>query len=211
MLPSFRPEHILFDWDNTLVDSEAGCLKALNAMMTHFHLKPVSAEEYRVLPPYAMRDFFFKTLPEHQHGEALEVLQRVTRDPTLQKATPMPYAYDLLQSLQQRSIGLSVVSNKEGDLLRREIHEMGWNPFFTSIIGSGDSLENKPSPLPLYAAYGDISSKVWFVGDSFVDMDAAQAAGCTPLYVGDQPVDSPCIATSLQSILSHIQDHIPLS
>lgn len=180
------PTHVIFDWDGTLVDSDVSCLKILNGVLTHFQYKPLSLESYKKLPPYAMRDFFQKTFAPHQQKKALEVFHHYIR--TMEHVEKMPGAQELLCTLQQKKITCSVVSNKEGIALRQELNILQWNHFFQSVVGSGDTAYNKPSPEPIYTAHSGPYTTTWFIGDSFIDMEAAKAAQCIPLYVGHLPL-----------------------
>lgn len=60
-----RPKAILFDWDNTLVDSWAAIQDAQNHTLTAFGLEPWTLEETRQRVRGSMRDTYpqlFSTL-----------------------------------------------------------------------------------------------------------------------------------------------------
>jgi phosphoglycolate phosphatase len=105
----------------------------------------------------------------------------------------MPGAEALLDVLAEQGIPLAVVSNKKGDLLRREIAHLGWAGRFRAVVGGQDAAADKPDPAPVYLAVAQANlvsvRDVWLVGDTDTDMHTAIAAGCIPVLVGEGPTD----------------------
>ena len=85
-----------------------------------------------------------------------------------------------------------MVSNKRGDLLRREADRLGWTRHFGQLVGAGDCAADKPASDPVFAALpgGGLApgERIWFVGDAAIDMECASRAGCTPILMdsGDE-------------------------
>ena len=102
----------------------------------------------------------------------------------------LPHAHATILWLHSQNIPTAVVSNKNGDRLRKEIKTLDLSHIFYCAIGSGDTSEDKPSSKPLLHALEQknlkASSDIWFVGDSIVDILCAHHAGCTPVSVGMQ-------------------------
>lgn len=88
---------------------------------------------------------------------------------------------------------IGVVSNKNGEFLRREIAKLGWEPRFGAIVGAGDAAADKPAAAPIWHALATIGVQpgpsVWYVGDTALDMQTAHAAGCTAVLLGDAAHD----------------------
>jgi phosphoglycolate phosphatase len=103
----------------------------------------------------------------------------------------------------------AVVSNKEGGLLRREVAHLGWNARFRAVVGAGDATADKPDPAPIWHALRTIGVKsgpeVWYVGDTGSDMQAARAAGCTAVLLGDAGHDGGVAALELRGTAPHLQ------
>jgi len=189
MTSSFEhfPQAVLFDWDNTLVDTTRGCYHAINTVLSAFGKKTHTFEEFVNSPSISVRNYFKEIFTVHEYDEAQKLFfhhaERLS-------ASPFTYAYPLLNWLKAVGVPMAVVSNKEGVLLRREIDKLGWSDYFYCAVGSYDTHEDKPSPVPLLHALSQKpiapSPYVWFVGDSIVDMSCAHKAGCTPVSVGEQ-------------------------
>lgn len=181
-----RPRAILFDWDNTLVDSWATIHHAVNAALAAMSMPEWSLAE--TITRLSLPDIFprhFGARWEEARGFYLAAFQAVH----LGWLTPLPGSAEVLQALSASGVFLGVVSNKTGTLLRREVERLGWTSYFGSIIGGGDALALKPDAAPaLLALAGSgiaAGEEVWLVGDTAIDMLCAANAGCLPVLLGD--------------------------
>jgi phosphoglycolate phosphatase len=103
----------------------------------------------------------------------------------------MPGSKELVEFIHQQKIPMSVISNKFGPVLRREIQHLGWEPYFYKIIGSKDCEEDKPSPVVVEDALAGLSigarHHVWFVGDMAIDMECAHKSELIPVLLHKDP------------------------
>jgi phosphoglycolate phosphatase len=182
-----RPRAILFDWDNTLIDSWTTIHEALNVVMAAMEKPLWSLQETKERVRLSLRESF----PMH-FGDRWEDARRIYLDAFraihLERLSPLPGRGELLRALSGEGIFLGVVSNKTGSLLRREAEQIGWSAFFGSIIGAGDAAVDKPDAAPVMLALESSGIKaddgVWFVGDTGVDMECAHNSGCVPILLG---------------------------
>jgi phosphoglycolate phosphatase len=182
-----RPKAILFDWDNTLIDSWTTIHEALNVAMAAMEKPPWSIEETKQRVRLSLRESFPLHFGE-RWTEARQIYLDAFRAIHLERLAPLPGRRELLERLADTPIFLAVVSNKTGRLLRREVEELGWTRFFGSIVGAGDAAADKPDPAPvtLALAPSGIASgeEVWLVGDTGLDMECAGNSGCVPILLG---------------------------
>jgi len=183
-----RPQAILFDWDNTLVDSWATIHEALNLVMTAMEKPLWSLRETKERVRLSLRESF----PLHfgdRWEEARQIYLDFFRAIHLDRLSPLPGRLELLRGLAADGIFLGVVSNKTGTLLRCEAERIGWSELFGSIVGAGDAALDKPDPAPvtlaLHRSGVEAGEAVWFVGDTGVDMECAYNSGCIPVLLGD--------------------------
>jgi phosphoglycolate phosphatase len=183
-----HPRAILFDWDNTLVDSWATIHEALNFLMRAMGKPEWSLAETRERVRLSLRDAFPLHFGERWE-EAREIYLGRFREIHLDRLSPLPGRERLLRALAGEGIYLGVVSNKTGELLRREVARLGWSGFFGSIVGAGDAPADKPAREPVHLALSPsgvpAGEEVWFVGDTAVDMECAQNSGCIAVLLGD--------------------------
>jgi len=184
------PSHILYDWDNTLVDAWSGITAAMNAALAAFAMPDWTEADTRArarlplplaFPPLfgpdwtRARDIFYATLAA-THLATLRVL---------------PGRAALIGAFP--AARQAVVSNKSGAFLRAEIAHLGWEAHFATSIGAGDAAADKPHPDPLWLALNRLGvgpgPAIWYVGDTALDMQAARAAGVTAVLLGDAAHD----------------------
>jgi phosphoglycolate phosphatase len=183
-----RPRAILFDWDNTLVDSWTTIHEALNAVMAAMEKPLWSLRETKERVRLSLRESF----PLH-FGERWEEARRIYLDVFrtihLDRLSPLPGRGELLRALSADGIFLGVVSNKTGALLRCEAERIGWSELFGSVIGAGDAAQDKPNPAPVALALApsgiEPGEGVWLVGDTGTDMECAYNSGCIPVLLGN--------------------------
>lgn len=205
-----RPTALVFDWDNTLVDAWPGIAGALNAALTAFGQKPWSLTEVRERVRASLRDTFpgmFGEAWERARDVFYEALERTH----LQHVTPLPGAAQTLAHARMLGLTLAVVSNKTGRYLRREAEALGWSGHFVTLIGAGDAEADKPHPAPIRLALSalgiEAGPRVWYVGDTALDMQAARNAGVLPVLIGDASHDG---GPARAAPVLHLADHTAL-
>lgn len=198
-----RPQAILWDWDNTLVDAWRGVQAGMNAALRGFGLPEWSVEEVRARARLSLRDAF-PAIFGAEWERARELFYTEVRARHLDVLTPLPGTQAALDAAAPWPLG--IVSNKQGPILRREAEHLGWASRFGAVIGAGDAAEDKPAAAPVLLALEKLGiasgPAVWFVGDTGVDMQAARAAGCTAVLLGDASHDGGVAALSPDAVFS---------
>jgi phosphoglycolate phosphatase len=189
IVPKERPTAIIFDWDNTLIDSWTTIHQALSATFTAYGLVPWPLDETRIRVQKSMRDSFpalFGDLWE----EAGEYFYEQYDAIHIKTLTPLADVETTLGRLVEQGIYLAVVSNKKGHYLRKEATHLGWDKFFGQIVGALDADQDKPAVEPVTLALKGSSilagPHVWFAGDSNIDMECAKNANCVPVLVREK-------------------------
>lgn len=186
------PKAVLFDWDNTLVDSWGTIHAALWETFTAMDVEPWSLEETRQRVRYSMRESFPKLFGESWE-EASRIFYEAFERLHLDRLAPQEGAAEMLAALHAGGAWLGVVSNKTGRYLRQETEYLGWDGYFRRVVGAGDAARDKPAEDPVHLALSgsDIAAgqAVWFVGDAGVDMEIAYRTGCVPILLQHTDVD----------------------
>lgn len=189
-----RPRAIIFDWDNTLVDTWSIIHDALNVTFNQVGLRPWTLEETRMKVRKSMRDSFPELFGE-KWQEAGTIFQDHYKSTHLDKLSPLPEAEPVLQRVRELGLFSVVVSNKKGETLRKEVAQLGWGGYFDAVVGSHDAAHDKPHPAPVALAFEESNlapgPEVWFIGDSEIDLECAQNTGCTAILYGELVKDHP--------------------
>jgi phosphoglycolate phosphatase len=200
---SFSPPiAVLFDWDNTLVDTWKTIFYAMNKTLVAFGLDAWKEDFALSNIQHSGREAFPKLFRD-KAKEAQKFFYKMIKEEHLQGLNPMPGAEALLQVLREKGIPLGIVSNKNGDLLRKEASHLGWKSYFDVLVGAGDAFRDKPAAEPILLALQTLkipaSAEVWMVGDAPVDWDCAKAAGCQAIAIGDRFEHSPSVFVSIEN------------
>lgn len=180
------PRAVLFDWDNTLVDTWPVIHEAMGSTLDAMGHRRWTLEETRERVRRSLREAFPELFGDRWE-EARDVFYGRFREIHLEKLAVQPGAEALLAALHERECWLGVVSNKMGDHLRREVSHLGWNGFFGRVVGATDAARDKPAVEPVAMALEGsglaAGREVWFVGDTWIDMECAHNAGCLSILV----------------------------
>lgn len=184
-----RPHVVLFDWDNTLVDTWPIIHLALHDTFHAFDLRPWTLDEVKARVKHSMRDAFPHLFGDRWE-EAGEYYRNAYRSQYADRLAPLPGAEETLRHLSQdHNLTLGVVSNKQGPQLRKEVEVLGWQPYFQVLVGASDAARDKPHPDPVLLALKELgvapsASGVWLLGDSDIDVECANRTGIAPVFYG---------------------------
>ncbi len=184
------PRAVLFDWDNTLIDSWSVIHAALNHTLEAFGHPTWSRVEAESRIRASLRDSF-PTLFGADWTKAEKIFYDYFSSIHLSHLRPLAGAETLLTALSAAGTYLAVVSNKRGAFLRTEAAHLGWDKYFRALAGAGDAARDKPArehvDLALDGAGITPGPEVWFVGDTDIDMVCAWNSGCTPVLLRTTP------------------------
>lgn len=189
MIRTSLPRAVIFDWDNTLVDSWCAIAEAITYVRARYGEQVWTREEIMTNCTRSARESFpdwfgdkWQAAWEDYYGYFDKVRQRMG-------ITPANGATDLLVWLQENKIPALVVSNKSGHYLRLESAQLGWDKYFASLVGAHDAVRDKPArehaDRALELAGVLPGADVWFIGDSEADIACGRNSDCTPVLIGD--------------------------
>ena len=181
------PRALIFDWDNTLVDSWSTIHEALVRTFTEMGYEPWTLAETKARVRHSLRDAFPKLFGERWDEARKRYLDHFTAI-HLERLMPIVGAAELLNEAKAAGFYLAVLSNKTGRILRREAAHLGWSDYFVRLVGAGDATADKPDPAAMRLALEDsgfAGEGVWYIGDTALDMECASRAGCSGILIGE--------------------------
>jgi phosphoglycolate phosphatase len=201
------PTAIIFDWDNTLVNTWPLIYYSINKMLKDMGYPEWSEEEIKSRTHLSMRDYFPKLFGDDWQ-EAGKIYVDSYHEKNMEKLEFLPNALKLLDLLLEKNIKLFVISNKRGPTLRAEAENFGVTNKFIKIIGSHDAVEDKPSKkvVDFTLDGSNLDPKkdlIWFIGDSEVDLQCAINSNCKPVLFGE----GQNIAKELKEKSLYFKDH----
>lgn len=184
---------VFFDWDNTLVDTWPIIFKASNAALKHFGLPPATLEEIKVRARLSTREGFPKLFGENWKKAQTVFYQTIFENKNDIKLYEGVSAS--LHKLKKSGYPIAIISNKKRELLREEIELLKAPCDF--ILGSGDSLYDKPHPemgLIALKHFGLQPHEVVYIGDSVSDWIFAKNLNMPAIAIGHDAYDGPLLA-----------------
>ena len=182
-----NPKAVVFDWDNTLVDTWDLIHESINYVFSKYGMETWDLAQTKIRIHRSLKETMSEYFPDNWR-EVREVY-RDYYSKHLDTTKPLPSSKDTLDILVEKNIPICVVTNKRNWLMHKELDLLGWSGYFESIVGSGDVKIDKPAIFGVEKVLGDISQSpgkdIWFVGDSVTDMETAYNSGCVPVFFGD--------------------------
>jgi phosphoglycolate phosphatase len=212
------PRTVLFDLDGTLVDTGPDLTAALNHALGVLGRRAVDEESVKEMVGLGARKLLERGL------EATGVMT-----PELIEAGVQPFLdfyganicvasrpYDGIEAamdeLTAAGVTLAICTNKPQRLSEQLIDALAWNGRFAAILGADRVPQRKPHPShvlsTIEAAGGDPRSCV-FVGDSIVDVTAAQAAEVPVIAVSFGFPDRPAETLGADAVIDSYRELIP--
>ena len=103
------------------------------------------------------------------------------------------------RSLQQAGLQLAIVSSDDRSAIDSAIEALAVGRLLQAVVAGDEGLDPKPAPAALIEVarrLGVEPARLLYVGDSWVDAEAARAAGVAGIVlVGNQPPDTSVLAT----------------
>jgi phosphoglycolate phosphatase len=181
-----RPRALLFDWDNTLVDSWGVIHEALAVTFEAMGEEPWTLDTTKERVRHSLRDAFPKLFGARWKEASKLYLDTFTAI-HLDRLRAISGADALIAGAAEAGFYLAVVSNKTGSILRREAEHLDWTRHFRRLVGAGDAAADKPDPAPVHRALegsGIAPDAAWLIGDTVLDMQCARGAGAVPVLLG---------------------------
>lgn len=186
-----RPKAVLFDWDNTIVDTWLLLHQGMCNVFEKRGREPWSLQQTKDLFHESIRDAFPKHFPDDWE-DAINDFHSYSKENHLRDLTLLPYTREIIEILNKLDIPIGIVSNKDKGLVLREIEYFGFSTMLGAVVGSGDAAFDKPHSAPVLFALEQLgispSNDTWMIGDTPVDWQAAKSAGIFSIAVCPQQV-----------------------
>jgi len=181
-------ELIIFDFDGTLIDSNPDLTQALNRMLIHFDLKPITLEEASLYIGNGAKKLVERGLNHRLHHdkitealfkEAFDFFFEAYGEVVCDKTYLYPGVMKTLQYLDDKGYDMTICTNKPFKFIEPILDGLSVKQFFKTWVGADSLPKQKPDAMPLLhlaeTLNRDIEKSI-VVGDSKNDILAAQNA-----------------------------------
>lgn len=182
---------VLFDLDGTLLDTIDDITDSMNAVLLRMGLPAHTSGMYKKFVGEGVEKLAELALPKKkQDAETLRQLALEMREEYSKrwadKTRPYAEIPELLGELKKLHVRMSILSNKPDEFTKLNVEKFLGAHNFDFVCGESGSAPKKPDPflaLKMASGMGLAPAKIIFLGDSWVDMKTAKAAGMYPVGV----------------------------
>jgi phosphoglycolate phosphatase len=179
---SFR--HVVFDLDGTLIDSRQDLADAANALLARHGAPPLPVPDVVRMVGEGARTLVARVLDRAALQVDLDAALATFLEAYDARLANHTRAYDgiraALTALTAAGCRLSVLTNKPQRATDRVLEALDLRTPFTAVLGGDTAVGRKPEPLGLrmlMSEAGTAPDETVMVGDSWVDVHTARAAG----------------------------------
>ncbi|MBT5873378.1 MAG: HAD family hydrolase [Candidatus Latescibacteria bacterium] len=181
---------VMFDLDGTLLDTIKDLADSMNAVLEKLHLPPHDVASYKYHVGDGIEILARRVLPDNRQDAQTIKLCVEGMESEYEKRWYRSTAYkgipELLTALSERSIPLTVFSNKPDVFTRKVISTLLPDWSFNRVVGALEGVPKKPDPAGALKIASDLDiapESFLYVGDTNTDMQTAVAAGMYPVGV----------------------------
>jgi len=180
-------EHIIWDWNGTLLDDTAACLATINHMLARRKLPILTLEQYRDIFGFPVKDCYIKLgidLDVEDWDAVSEEFHGIYRDEA-KNAGLRGGIREVLERFVSQKKTMSVLSASELSILRKMMVERGVAGYFTKIYGHGDLYGSSKIELgrKLLQDAGMSAGHILLIGDTDHDYEVARELNCRCILV----------------------------
>ena len=173
---------ILFDLDGTLIDSTEAIIVSFIASYEKFNIKHPKSEDILTQIGHPLYDMFVNLgIDKNEANKFVLEYKKNYRQIHTKKTKLINGAKDAVELAYNSGAKLGIVTTKTGKYSIELMEYFGLMKYFDTLIGSEDVKKHKPNPEPIYKALKNLnvtdSSNVYMIGDTCMDMLAANSAG----------------------------------
>ena len=178
-----KTEHIIFDFDGTLVDTGELIVATIQSTAAALQLPPNTEAECRSVIGLRLEEVasvLWPQIPDMNQRYADHYRQTFEQLKTSIPVRCFPGVLDTLHRLHTAGYGLAIASSRGHRSLAAYVESFGMSGYFSMLVGGDDVSCGKPAPEPVLAI---LKMQQWrpeqtlVVGDMAVDIRMGAAAG----------------------------------
>ena len=179
-------ECIVFDWDGTLMDSEAQIVHCLHAAIADLGLEPMDDATVKDIIGLGLKEAIDTLVPGRDAGFHSAFVEAYREHWFAHDGSDLfAGARDVLELLRSNDIRLGIATGKARRGLVRVLGETGLEAYFDATRCSDETI-SKPHPQMLLEVMQELSvtpQQTVMVGDTEYDMEMATNAGAAKIAV----------------------------
>jgi len=176
---------ILFDLDGTLIDSTEAILESFAVACKTFNEDIPSDKAIKEQIGHPLDKMFLALGISRDVDKYMQAYKMHYREISRKKTILLPMAREAIELASEYAI-LGVVTTKTAEYSIELLEYFGVMDKFSVLIGREDVVNPKPNPEPVLKALNQlpkVTSGIWMIGDTCMDMQAASSANIQNMAV----------------------------
>lgn len=182
-------QHVIWDWNGTLVDDTEFCVQLINSVLSRRKLPGINIETYRETFGFPVIDYYRRIgfdLERHDFkilsDEFISGYISKRRELTLQKG-----AIPALQFFKARGIPQCMLSASQTSALKESLQEHSIDHYFKTVLGLDHHYADGKTHLgKTWLNHHNVDrNRVLFIGDTLHDLEVANAMGTQCLLIAN--------------------------
>jgi phosphoglycolate phosphatase len=175
-------EVVVFDWDGTLVNSEAHIVSSIESAAREVGLPTLEYEVIKDIIGLGMREALLVLYPQLTEVQIVELRKHYSHfffSKDVDRSMLFDGVLETLEKLQSSGLKLAVATGKSRNGLDKALEAMGLKSYF-DIERCADETRSKPHPMMLAEIseyFGLPPAKMFLVGDTEYDLEMAARYG----------------------------------
>ncbi|GGB92990.1 hydrolase [Marinobacterium zhoushanense] len=179
---------LIFDWDGTLIDSQARIIASMQAAADELGHQPLCSEAVRNIIGLGLPEAIRALIPEIEAAALEQMRERYAHHFLVQNETPTelyPGVTDTLSRLRDRGYRLAVATGKSRRGLDRALNDTGLTELF-ELTRCADETKSKPDPcmlIEILEETGLAAGDALMIGDTEYDLEMGYRIGMPTVAV----------------------------
>jgi phosphoglycolate phosphatase len=207
-------EHIVFDWNGTLLDDIDLAVASVNLCGARFGVAQIGRDKYRETFDFPISEFYLRLGFDFNRTPFAKVVELYVAhfDANVARCPLHDGVLALLNVANDAGIGMSVLSASHQDVLVRTLGAMDLLGRFANVIGLTNNLATSKvaEAIRLRQRLTVAPSSTLFIGDTLHDCEVALAVGWKPLLVSSGHQATSRLLPSGAPVLAGLIDLLPI-
>ncbi len=189
MKPPQDLQHVIWDWNGTLLDDTWLCIDVMNGLLAERALPLLTRQRYYEIFDFPVVDYYQRLGFDFERDPfsivGAEFIRRYER--RRNEALLHPDAQSTLEHLRDLGLSQSILSAYRHDTLEELLNHTGVRSFFSGVCGSDNVYAHGKldQGRRWIRELGLDPSRVLMIGDTLHDFDVAQSMSCPCLLVAN--------------------------
>ena len=182
-------EHIIWDWNGTLLDDVDYCRSIINTILIKNNLSQLSFDQYREIFTFPVQDYY-EAAGFDFNKVSFEILGQefmIGYEKKKLSCSLYPQVFNVLKAIRESNTKQSILSAYKEDTLVSILQHYKLFDYFDHIVGSDNIYAGSKMQqgLDLIEKLGADKDKILFIGDTLHDYDVANAMGVKSILIAN--------------------------